>query len=370
MKLVETFLSFQGEGIYAGFPAVFIRLATCNQNCKFCFVGSTQVNTLSGLKRIDQLQIGDKLLTLNPETSKMEQTLVQDVTSRLTTREEMLLVQIGQTKYWVTQDHPFWVVERGWVPAHRLQVNDVVLYGKKVTKIEHLKSHQVAKLQESSQSKKIRVYNLTTDKHTFLVNGVLVHNCDTRYSHSDKPETPVSQIEAELRKYNPVNHLVITGGEPLLQQTEVLDLVLGQKLNYSFITVETNGSIYPEADLINLVDFFSISPKLKGMAEYNWEPIVEQYLTDLPYKIQLKFVVVTNEDYEEMKQRLQDLQSYNKHKVPIVLQPNGMSDTLTAYAKSYGQLALKTANDPFWKQYQVRVLMQNHRVAWKQQSGI
>jgi organic radical activating enzyme len=229
MKLVETSISFQGEGIYAGYPAVFVRLATCNQNCKFC---------------------------------------------------------------------------------------------------------------------------------------------DTRFSHSDQPETDVSKIVEQIKKHNPVNDLVITGGEPLLQQTEVLNLLLELKMSYSRITVETNGSIYPDRELIQLVDFFSVSPKLKGMAEYNWEPIVEQLLENLSYKMQLKFVVVTDEDYEELKTRLQVISSHRLSKVPIVLQPNGMSDTLNAYVKAYGKLALRVANDPFWKDYNVRVLMQNHRAAFKQQSGV
>ena len=229
MKLVETFLSFQGEGIYAGYPAVFVRLATCNQNCKFC---------------------------------------------------------------------------------------------------------------------------------------------DTRFSHSDQPETEVSKIVEQIKKHNPVNHLVITGGEPLLQQTEVVNLLLELKMSYSFITVETNGSLYPEKELSQLVDFFSVSPKLKGMAEYEWESTVEQFLENLSYKMQLKFVVVTDEDYEELKTRLQKISSHRLSKVPIVLQPNGMSDTLNAYVRSYGKLALRVANDPFWKDYNVRVLMQNHRCAFKQQSGV
>jgi len=229
MKMIEHFLSVQGEGIHAGVPAVFVRLATCNQNCKFC---------------------------------------------------------------------------------------------------------------------------------------------DTRYSHSEGTERSIEDLVKELRQYKTANHLVITGGEPLLQATEVLNLLLNVRLDYSFITIETNGSIYPEDSIIPLVDFFSVSPKLKGMSEYTWEPIVEQYLENLVYKMQLKFVVVTNEDYEELRDRLTKLQSYNKFRVPVVLQPNGMADTLNAYAKAYGELALKTANDSFWKTYLVRVLMQNHRVAWKQKSGI
>jgi organic radical activating enzyme len=36
LALAEIFYSIQGEGLHAGTPAVFVRLAGCNLNCRFC----------------------------------------------------------------------------------------------------------------------------------------------------------------------------------------------------------------------------------------------------------------------------------------------------------------------------------------------
>lgn len=36
MKVVEIFESIDGEGIFAGYPATFIRLYGCNLNCSYC----------------------------------------------------------------------------------------------------------------------------------------------------------------------------------------------------------------------------------------------------------------------------------------------------------------------------------------------
>ncbi|MCE3255333.1 MAG: 7-carboxy-7-deazaguanine synthase QueE [Rickettsiaceae bacterium] len=36
LDVQEIFATFQGEGIFTGFPAVFIRLGGCNLACKFC----------------------------------------------------------------------------------------------------------------------------------------------------------------------------------------------------------------------------------------------------------------------------------------------------------------------------------------------
>ena len=36
LDIVEIFYTFQGEGVFTGYPAVFVRLGGCNLACKFC----------------------------------------------------------------------------------------------------------------------------------------------------------------------------------------------------------------------------------------------------------------------------------------------------------------------------------------------
>jgi 7-carboxy-7-deazaguanine synthase len=68
----------------------------------------------------------------------------------------------------------------------------------------------------------------------------------------------------ELIKQNLGNlrHLVITGGEPLLQKKPLAALAqrLKQELNLH-LTMETNGTLF-DADLAQYIDLFSVSPKL------------------------------------------------------------------------------------------------------------
>ncbi len=89
-------------------------------------------------------------------------------------------------------------------------------------------------------------------------------DCDTRYSWDGEGaspfEKPVADIDAEIAASGVVA-VVITGGEPLLQQKEVVELVrLRSGIDWF---IETNGTIAP-VDALHDDEhvFFNVSPKL------------------------------------------------------------------------------------------------------------
>lgn len=59
MKVIEIFSSIDGEGITAGYPAVFIRLAGCNLRCSYC---DTQYS-YDGGKEMCLEEIMDKVMS-------------------------------------------------------------------------------------------------------------------------------------------------------------------------------------------------------------------------------------------------------------------------------------------------------------------
>lgn len=86
--------------------------------------------------------------------------------------------------------------------------------------------------------------------------------CDTYYTsyYSDKPRYTADDAINYLIEHPKINHVVITGGEPLLYSEELEDLIWDLRgVRYVHVTIETNGTLPP---LKIPYVFYSVSPKL------------------------------------------------------------------------------------------------------------
>lgn len=100
-------------------------------------------------------------------------------------------------------------------------------------------------------------------------------------------------------------HLVITGGEPLLQQVglikfiELLDSTLQAKL---FIEIETNATLAMANQLFSRLDQFNLSPKLKSSGESRVKAYQFDILSQFAHsaKSVFKFVIIKPTDVEEV----------------------------------------------------------------------
>ncbi len=161
--------------------------------------------------------------------------------------------------------------------------------------------------------------------------------CDTPYTwnwrgtpfrHPDKHDKrseshPISVKEVHERlllcKHKT---LVITGGEPLLQQNEIIELAGMLKEKGWWIEIETNGTIPPYDRLMTLVDQINCSPKLanSGPNNHKYKRIVPSALKKLSdsWKTNFKFVIRNPDDMPEV------LELVEKYALgPIYLMPEG-----------------------------------------------
>jgi 7-carboxy-7-deazaguanine synthase len=140
-----------------------------------------------------------------------------------------------------------------------------------------------------------------------------------------------------------VKHIVITGGEPLLQK-ELPDLVNLFKRSNHYVTIETNGTIF-KPDVIP--DLFSISPKTNNSIPSetnrpqnmeNWEKQRKSHLANMDlsalkfyienkktYELQFKFVIQSEDDLKEIENIIE---TYKIDNDLVYLMPEGYTREL------------------------------------------
>lgn len=136
-------------------------------------------------------------------------------------------------------------------------------------------------------------------------------------------ELPHEALVEKITSYS-CNHLVITGGEPLLQQDAFTELIELLKIKSPSLTieVESNGTIKPKDSLDKHILQYNISPKL----ENSQNSITIRKKTDaLNYytksaKSWFKFVIATEEDLTEI---LNLIHEFSIPKEKVILMPLG-----------------------------------------------
>ncbi len=133
--------------------------------------------------------------------------------------------------------------------------------------------------------------------------------CDTRYTWDWGPgdqekETvglsPAGAEEAILR-YG-CRSLVVTGGEPLLQQAGLAPLLEALGGRGFWIEIETNGTIRPDERLAGVTSHWSVSPKLAGSgcpSSARERPEVYRFFSRLP-TAHFKYVIDGPDDLAEV----------------------------------------------------------------------
>jgi len=149
-----------------------------------CFVAGTQVLTDQGLKNIEDIKVGDFVLSKDPTTGKTDYKPV--VNTFIVQHAELYVLTYRDAsgdayELKVSGEHPFWVADKGWVAARQLAIDDkLVITDETVVSITNIT------LENAPKGETFTTHNFEVDDyHTYFVlqegktNGafaVLVHN--------------------------------------------------------------------------------------------------------------------------------------------------------------------------------------------------
>ena len=175
--------------------------------------------------------------------------------------------------------------------------------------------------------------------------------CDTPYT-SWNPEgenVTVDDIVRRVREFN-CRHVVITGGEPLIMP-EIVELCHALKSREHHVTVETAATVFQPLKL----DLASLSPKLSNSTPLDREggrfvelherqrlniPVIQQFIDTSP-DFQLKFVISSERDLEEIELILRQLHDWRAS--DVLLMPEGIDvATLDSRAGWIAQICKRT----------------------------
>ncbi len=121
-------------------------------------------------------------------------------------------------------------------------------------------------------------------------------------------------------------HLVITGGEPLLHQNRLMELISQLKESGFFIEIETNGTIAPADELQEQIDCFNVSPKTENSLVQESVRIRPESLRSFVHsgKAWFKFVVCEPDDLAEI---MTIIATYHIPRERVLLMPEGIDVT-------------------------------------------
>jgi 7-carboxy-7-deazaguanine synthase len=159
------------------------------------------------------------------------------------------------------------------------------------------------------------------------------------YQKFDKKDwialTSIAQIVQIIQTFEGKN-IILTGGEPMIQQAELVLLMhylRNLSSEYRFET-ETNGTILPTPDFDNLIDQYNVSPKLENSGnskKLREKEKVYRFFAQNP-KSNFKFVVSEVNDLQEV---LFLIKKYNIPSEKIYLMPEGTTPELLSEKREW-----------------------------------
>lgn len=237
-----------------------------------------------------------------------------------------------------------------------------------------MKAGELSKEKDNVDPKQFRVYEELPLVHTGCDSYA---SWDVRFKHLS-PVFESSQLVDKINELLPKQdwdreHLVITGGEPLLGWQRAYPDLLNAMPNLKYLTFETNGTQELSEEfkeylgdwyMDNMFDrdiTFSVSAKLPCSGE-KWEDAIKPSVVKTYEEYghtYLKFVVSTEQDVMDAERAVEEYRAAGFRGDIYIMPVGGTADVYNLNTKQVAELAMKKG----WK-YSPRLQVDIWRNAW------
>lgn len=184
-------------------------------------------------------------------------------------------------------------------------------------------------------------------------------NPNTEEFWTEPQDVPVAEVAQRVRdswlpKSSEVERrVVVTGGEPMIQQNEIIKLADGLGSGWQ-LEIETNGTVMPDSELLQRAQF-NCSPKLRNSMNSRRASVRPSVLLKLnEANTTFKFVVMKPEELDEIQTDFIDAIGLDRRKV--ILMPQGVTaeevrvnmQNVAEYAKEKGFRLLGRLQNDIW----------------------
>lgn len=179
--------------------------------------------------------------------------------------------------------------------------------------------------------------------------------CDTKYALENGKEMSITEIVRDVRKH-PCKSVSITGGEPLVQKKELLELVNQLKALDYWIQINTNGTIFDE-EIFKLIDLISMDCKCPSSGMRSNLDVLEKTIKLFEPKSQFKFIISNKKDYEYAKKIVS---SFLQKASRVIFQPEWNS---RKFAQKIVEFVTRDS-------LSARVILQQQKKIWGTRRGV
>jgi 7-carboxy-7-deazaguanine synthase len=151
----------------------------------------------------------------------------------------------------------------------------------------------------------------------------------TKFEHPIKVNRKVSQVDVSINELvelitdYPCSRVILTGGEPFIQQKELVGLMTALKAidDDYFFEIETNGTFEPLLSFDRLIGQYNVSTKLSNCGDAEKLRIKTEAMEffTISSKANFKFVIESEKDLDEV-QTLQRQFGISKEKILLMPQ--------------------------------------------------